>query len=604
MFFRLVRRDHVTHYGPFLLPLAVPIGVILAAFGGEGIVPRVDGDYIGPILLIWLVVTFMMGFAQVGLRSDLLKMSLPLPARTVWLARLTSIVVLFVAMAAVAIVIMVAANDRARETVVHRDALGFLSSLLGVLLLGVALIQSLWPTLHEIRLNRRSIAYLVVVWLVCLLLLFALVSLGPLWTFAPLALAAILFVRVWKRLPVAFAMARREPEPAAAGTRGLYAGPDVDTGATAYVASPSEASQARWRRIVRKTIVESLYRPIPVAAIVGVVLVFLGFYISGFYPEPLSGPIYMVWVLGLSPAFIIWPAKNVFRLDHLPLSRRRVFPYLALPAIGMILLGFMGGTIVCNKFTPRPPMREYLGSRDCPFSTRVPDRFLKIAWDGEPPAITAPWGETHQPWTCRPIKGRAALLYSPYSLPAGGSREFVAWQASREMADVYGVDVAHEDIVAQFDRYFERRDGGSWTVKSWGDPLRADYPDLRLRDWARPMAASVLILCVAWFLVTAWIIYAYHSGVSPTFFSLLGRFLPPAIPIFFVAIMVWLGENGYTTSWKLTAMAGAIIRRVADLLPSNPVLLWGVVVVILALSYLLAETAFRRAQSVAGGKIE
>jgi hypothetical protein len=270
----------------------------------------------------------------------------------------------------------------------------------------------------------------------------------------------------------------------------------------------------------------------------------------------------------------------------------------------MVLFGFLGGTIGGNTLSPRPPLREYLATRECSFYTRVPDRFLKVAWDGKPPAITAPWGESHEPWACRPIRGRAALMYSPYSLPAGSSREFVAWQAGREMADIYGVEVQSDDIVARFDRYFEQHESGSWTVKSWGDPLRADFQGLRLRDWARPMAATVLIMCISWFLVTAWIIYAFFSGVSPTFFSVLGRFLPPAIPIFFVAIMVWLGEYGYTTSWKLTAMANILVRKVADLLPTNPVALWGAVVVTLAVFYLFAERIFCRAQSPAAGKIK
>jgi len=348
----------------------------------------------------------------------------------------------------------------------------------------------------------------------------------------------------------------------------------------------------------------SLYRPVPIAAIAAVILVFLGFYVSGFYPEPLSGPVYMFWIIGLSPAFIVWPARNVFHLDHLPVTRRRIFPYLSLPVIALLLIGFMGGTIGGNTLSPRSPLREYLGTRECPFYTRVPDRFLNVAWDGVPPAITAPWGETHEPWTCRPIRGRDALMYSPFSLAAGGSREFVAWQLSREMAVIYGVEVAPDNIAARLDRYVEQRENGTWALKSWGDPLRADFPGLRLQDWVRPMAACVLILGTVWFLSTAWIIYAFYRGVPPTFFSLLGRVLPPAIPIGFVAVLVWLGEYGYTSSWKLTAMANILVRRFADLLPSRPLALWSVVGVVLVAFYLLAEAAFRRAQASTPGKIQ
>jgi hypothetical protein len=606
MFLKLVRRDHVTHYGLWWIPLAAPIGVILAAFGREGIVPRADGDYVGPVLLVWLIVTFMLGFAQLGQRADHLKMSLPLAARTVWLARLTAIIAFFLVMTGVAVVFMVAFNDREHQPLIHRDAVAFLFTLLSVMLLGMALIQNLWPTLQDIRVKRRWAAYSIGVWALCLALLFVLIAAAPTWSIVPLTAAVALFVRVWRKLPAAFtgAAAPRDDGGAAAGARSYHVSSTVAALAEVPVVSPDSLTHARWRRLMRKTIVQSLYHPLPIAALVAAFLVFLGFYVSGFYPEPLSGPVYTFWVMGLSTAFIVWPAKNVFRLDHLPLSRRRIFPYLALPAIGLVILGFVGGTIGGNAFSPRPPLREYLGTRECSFYTRVPDRFLEVAWDGEAPAITAPWGETHEPWTCRPVRGRTALMYAPYSLPSGSSREFVAWQTSREMADIYGVAVAPETIVARFDRYYERRDDGAWVLTSWGDPLRADFPGLRLQDWARPMAAIVLFLGVTWLLMAAWIIHAFFSGASPALFSLLGRFLPPVLPIVFVAVMIWLGEYGYTSSWKLTAMANVLVRRVADALPRNPVALWSVVAVVLAAFYFLAEAAFRRAQSTARGDIK
>jgi hypothetical protein len=578
--------------------------VILAAFGKEGIVPSTDGDYVGPVLLIWLLATFMLGFAQVGLRADHLKMSLPLPARTVWLARLTSIVAFFLVMVVVAVVFMVAFNDQEDQPLIHRDAIAFLMSLLGVVLLGVALIQNLWPAVRDVKLERRSVLCLIAVWALCLTLLFVLISAGPLWTIVPLAVAAALFVRAWRKLPATFIDAARQPDrgDAPAGQSHYDVSSTTAVLAEATIVSPDVVTPSRSRRLMSKTILLSLYRPAPIAAVAAVILAFLGYYVSGFYPEPLSGPVYMFWVIGLSPAFIVWPARNVFQLDHLPVTRRRVFPYLALPAIGLIWLGFVGGTVEGNVFSPWPPLQEFIGTRECPFCTRVPDRFLNVAWDGAPPAITAPWGETHEPWTSRPIRGRAALMYSPYSLSTGSSREFVAWQTSREMADIYGVGVAPDDIVARFDRYFEMRDDGAWTLKSSGNPLRADYPGLRLQDWTRPMAACVLFLGIVWFLSAAWIIFAFYRGVSPTIFSLLGRVLPPAIPICFVAILIWLGDYGYTTSWKLTAMANILVRRFADLLPSNPVALWAVVAAVLTMFYFLAEAAFRQAQSNARGR--
>jgi hypothetical protein len=598
MLLKLIRRDHVIHYGPLWLPLAAPIGVILAAFGREGITPRAEGDYVGPVVLIWILVTLMLGFAQVGLRADSLRVSLPLATRTVWLARLIAVFALVISMVAVAAIFMVAFNDREHEPLVHGDAVAFLISLVAVVALGVALVQSVRPTLREVPAQRWSISYLVVVWAACLALLFILASVGPLWSVLPFAAAGVLFVRVWRRLPNSFTSLRTGPAIADVDVE-QHRPPETSTVSalkSVSVVSPGLPSAVEWRWLWTRTILQSLYRPVAAAVVVGIVLVFLGFYVSGFYPEPLSGPVYLFWVIGLSPVFIVWPAKHVFRLDYLPVSRRWIFPFMTLPAIGLIWLGFVGGTVVGNVFSPHPPLREYVGTRECPFCPRVPDRFLEIAWDGRPPAITAPWGETHQPWTCRPIAGRRALLYSPFSIPAGSSKEFVAWQLSREIDAVYGVEVSKKEIVDGFDRYFETRGDGTYKLVSWGDPLRSDFGGLRLRDWGRPTATIVLILGVVWFLVAAWVIRSFYTGVSPTFFSLLGRVLPITVPIGFVAVIVWLGEYGYTSSWKLTALANALIRGLADTLPANPLALWGVVIAVLGGFYFLAETAFRRAQ--------
>jgi hypothetical protein len=593
MFFTLVRRDHTTHYGLYWLPVAAPIGVIAAALGKEGISPSTDGDFVGPVLLIWVMVTMMLGFAQVGRRADRYVLSLPLPSRTVWLARLTSVVAFMIFILAVAVVFMLAFNDQERQPLINGDAVGFLLSLFGVMLLAVALVQSYRPKLLEIPGGRRAVAYIVTVWAVCLGLLFSLISMGPAWTVLPLLVAIALLVRVGRSLPATFTVATAR----SADDRGVPSwSPETSTEAALRSASERDGpSRPGW--LLTRTILLSLYRPVAAAVAVAVVLGFLGFYISGFYPEPLSGPVYMFWVIGFSPAMIIWPAKHVFRLDFLPVTRRRIFPFLALPALVLLCGGFVGGTVFGYVFTPREALREYVGTEDCPFCHRVPDRFLKIAWDGAPPPVVAPWGESHQPWTCRPIEGRRSLLYSPFSVPKGSSKEYAAWQLSREIDAVYGADIPAENILRSFDAYFETREDGTFALRSWGDPIRADYPGLRQQDWGRPTAAIVLILGIMWFMMAGWMVRVYFSGVSPSFVSLVGRVLPAAIPIVLVAIMILLGEYGYTTSWKLTAMANILVRSCADLLPPNPFATWGVVIVVLASAYLLAERVFRNAQT-------
>lgn len=598
MFFKLIKRDHVIHYGPAWLPVAFVIGVILAAFGKSGIEPRMDNDYVGPVVLIWTMITMMLGFSQVGLRTDSLKLSLPVAARKVWLARVTSILLFMIGMIAASVLFMVLVSRGERPPFILSDAAPFAAALVAVILLAVALVQCYRPSLSEVPMRRLPVLYMVTVWGVCLAVLFVLVSVRPVWSVLPAVLSLLLLASVWRKIPKSF-VGQPVGTPSLSTRDDTSATSILPRAKVAWSVTPDGLSRRQWRRLLTKTILRTLYQPALPAVIVAAIVAFLGVYISGFYPEPLSGPVYLLWIVGIAPVMVVWPASRVFKLDHLPLSRRAIFPFLSLPMIVLLWVGFMGSTIIGHTFAPREPLREYLSTRECPFYSRVPDRFLRVAWDGNPPVITAPWGETHQPWVCRPIKGRRAVLYSPYSIPKGSSRDFAAWQLSREIEIVYGAAVSPETINEGFDRYFETREDGTYKLIAWGDPLRADLPALELQDWVRPMVATSLITAIVWFLVVGWLVRTFFAGASPSTFSAVARVLPALVPIVFVAVIVWLGEFGYTSSWKLTALGNAAIRRVANALPSNPVAMWGMFVIIVAALYLFAETSFRRAQSPA-----
>jgi hypothetical protein len=602
MFLKLVRSDHTIHYGPWWLAVAAPIGVVLAAMSEDGLTPGVEGDYVGPVMLIWVLVTMMLGYAQIGLRAEKLGAGLPLNTRTLWLARVTSILVFAVSILVISAVFMAVLNGFERRTLVHGDALSFLLSLSSVVLFAVALAQSVRPAIRELPTDRRTIIQLIVIWAASTAMLFALIPSSPGWAIALAVFSLALLALTWGRLPKAFVVTDGTGDTTVASVPGVRPG-ETSTAASLRAASavtPGSRGKLGWRWLLGRTIVSTLYRPIAAFIAVGCILVFLGFYTSGFYPENLSGPVYLFWITGLSPVLIVWPSKHVFKLEFLPVSRRRLFPFVVLPGIALVFAGFVGGTVIGNVFAPHPPLREYVGTRDCCFYTRVPDRFLEIAWDGSAAGIVSPWGETHEPWACRPIEGKRALLYSPYSIPADCSRRFAAWQVSREINDIYGLAVTAEAIENNFERYFETRDDGTYALRSWGDPLRADFPGMSLLDWVRPMAAIVLILGVVWFLVAGWVIRAFFTSGRSDFLAMLARVLPALVPIAFVVVIIWSGEFGYTTSWKLTALANALVRYAADLLPSNPLALWCVVTIILMAAYLVAERTFRNAQAQFG----
>jgi hypothetical protein len=307
-------------------------------------------------------------------------------------------------------------------------------------------------------------------------------------------------------------------------------------------------------------------------------------------PEGLDGALFFMvcWLL-LSTLFAAGAAR-LPQLDPLPLSRRRLFAWLVLPPLLMVFIGYLGGSALRSD----PAALGYgehpmAGGRDL----RVPFAYWEVGWDGNPPAVAEPyvppWEEPYYAPSVTLIRGLSPVLYSPYHVPAGSDRAFLARQVSRAVAAVYGKVVAPEEIEGH---YLVAAAGGSVGVVPFWEQGQSPRPSV---SWG---TAPVVVLLVG----LPWLLYvtlAVRGGyLSPSDGRRpWGHLALAALSGVSVLGTVWACSARLTTSWKLAALSQILMRKAADLLPETVPLRWGMVLVILTIAYALAAARF------AGGEI-
>jgi hypothetical protein len=301
----------------------------------------------------------------------------------------------------------------------------------------------------------------------------------------------------------------------------------------------------------------------------------------------------LLWLL-LNASFGV-AASRLHVLDPLPLPRRRVFAYVALPGLLVISLGYVGAMALRTRWESRSLLVDYrrhpaTGEVD----VRVPLAFWEIGWEGQPPPVEAPyvppWEEPHYPWSTTLVRGVSAVLYSPYHVPENSPPGVVAEALSRAVADVYGTLIPAEEIERG---YLIARPGGGTAVGADGLSLLRDDPDLRPTLWLRVAPVGVLLVSLPWLLFLAATVrggYLRAGGDRRPWAPLLLTGLLALC----LLVVLWSYSAGHTTAWKLAALAQILLRKASEALPGGALAWWGGVVLLDAGAYLLARARFAR----------
>ena len=526
------------------------------------------------ILVSWVGVATYLAFTDVRTRCTHFEMSLPAKSRRLWLNNLAT--TLAGGLLIVGLTLGLATLRIAPSVMGAPPDTGVLAvALCSGLVLATLLLQARRPTLAQIPLTAGQVVWTVVV-LVGTPVALAAAAQARWLGLVPL-LAAVGGMALWsyRAVPPAYSLAPRElqsaketrtPTPVATGRPSKLLMPwmiarGVSSGAKELLAVPFillfavvlgggllalEGGSVRELRF--------LYLPI-----------------TTYLLFALTGP----------------RLSSLHHVDALPISRRPLVAALVTPYLLLLCLGYGIGAMIASDAMSR---LEYVNFEESEDGWRVttPLRVYSLAWDGKPPPVESPWGETAAPEPLKPFAWSRVAAYSPYSAPPGSSARLIARQISLAVEAVYGASISPEEIRR---RYLVTRGDGGVTPRGEGLTLRRDDPNLKPRSG--PMFPVLLALtAVPWLLLTALLLRAYRAGVrervrQTIVWGSLALLLGSVIATTIAEVL------GVTEPWAIRALVEIPVMRLGQT-ATGVWMVWIVVGLLIAGAYLIVQRQFLR----------
>jgi hypothetical protein len=594
MTLKLILRDRAVRSLVSWLPLGVLIGLILASNQQEavrhGLTVGAHGfqgfRYIA--YLPWGFLALHLLYAGVNVRCDRLDLTLPLPGRTLWLARVLALILSQWALIGTAAVTLLLRNQLAGFQVLGRTRVeSLLAQLAAVTVLAVVLARLPRPPLSKIPFSPRNTIYLALVWAGALGLIFVFAGDPPALALLPLAVALALGFWVFQSLPESFVLVPREPEGQNPPS------PDFKTThkTTATQDLTPYKNDSRW--LLHRTIWRACYGHWT-SWLGFALLLALGFATT--HPEPAQG-LNSFWLFPL--CWLLFGVlfggaiSRLHMLDPLPVPRKLIFAYTLLPGLLVASLSYLGFRLIRTEPAPAALVDYRQHPLVDDLDIRLPLEFWEISWDGDPSPVeepyVPPWEEAFYPWSVSLFEGLPIVLYSPYHVPDGSSPEFVARQLSRAVQAAYGVQIPPEEIQG---RYLLTRADGSVGLRSGGITLQKDYPGLKPTSRAQMI---VLLIGLPWLLYLALVVRG--GFISPVASRLpRGPLVLVALSALLAFTSLWFYAAGYTQEWKVAALSMILLRKLSALLPGGAIVRWGIVLLAIGGAYLLAQTRFERVE--------
>ena len=284
-------------------------------------------------------------------------------------------------------------------------------------------------------------------------------------------------------------------------------------------------------------------------------------------------------------------------VEHLPVSRRFVFPFIALPILFLLLTEMSLAVLwpIGGEWMPAADsisFRYRYGNDQAPYELRVPASHWAFSIGYSDPTVRSPSGEDVSIPSQSLLPLVPIRVYNPFSAGSGLSTEFDAIQISRAIETFYGRTISPEEI---YMRYLSRPPQKG-TVYLDDEMLLADYPELRAmrRD---DLPTRMVLLGLLWFIT---LYFALRHTLPPTSrhewqrrrwirwtgFTLLGGLL---ITNFVMALSTSRQDDGVIISFDALAATMSLVR---DVLPSNPGAAWAGAVWILAALYFMLQQRF------------
>jgi hypothetical protein len=261
-------------------------------------------------------------------------------------------------------------------------------------------------------------------------------------------------------------------------------------------------------------------------------------------------------------------------------------------------LGYGAGRIVADIAEDGRELICYC-ERDGHYYVSAPLRNGAVSLDGSPPDAVAPWGESHEVWSV-PIWATARpVVHSKFSTPPGSSAEFVAWQITRAVEDIYGADITSREVL---DRYLTTDATGRVVPVGGALTLAADHPEWRVRSHGPVFPVMMLLVLGLWFVAMS----AYLSTLRPGFTERRrkGTFwwgMVALMGLHVAQFAAFVVEN--LDHWVLAGTTMVAIRAAAERIPGGSLTIWLLCGAALFGLYRMAESRFLRVESSPGDDI-
>lgn len=342
----LVRRD-IALKGVFYtwLLLSLFVGIILAGVGrissldpgSTTLISPADGPVIIYAMLIsWLLLSLYLGPAEVADHANRMTISLPVPAKKVWLSRVLALVIAETVLFIVTGLVIALVNLITGSPAVFPTYLAnFLFQQFCCILLLIMIIQSLYIKRMDMPSILSSYAILILVWAAAGTLLYFLTQYPIQYALFPLAGAAAIFLITYARLPISFTSSPQTFQK----TRSF--GERLPQKSSGFLTR----TKTRW--IVWITLLRTLHN----LWFTPLFLLTLGILAMANMDYGMRGKDHISMVIGIWMFLLLLQfiaIQQLYKLDHLPISRRVIYACQVLPGIAVILVMSIVGIAAAN----------------------------------------------------------------------------------------------------------------------------------------------------------------------------------------------------------------------------------------------------------------
>jgi hypothetical protein len=275
--------------------------------------------------------------------------------------------------------------------------------------------------------------------------------------------------------------------------------------------------------------------------------------------------------------------ENMTPYDPLPISRTVLWAHTVGPIAFSAALGVVIAVLI---FAANPKPYTQIQFSSC--CVQVPWDYWEIARDGQVPTVTSPWGENHTPQAYPLWRDSAASLYNPYDSGPESSPRFIEYQMRRAAEAVYGVPVPPEFSKVGYESPPNIAGGterGSFTLDITRGRLSAD------RNRTAAVALSLLTLLTT--VLVSLSLLQFGSSFHRRFFKWASIGIIILVVVVVVAVSI-ARLMGFTEVWYIGALISMATRSLAHSVAFPTPILWVLCVTFWFCAYLILERVFSK----------